>query len=351
MAHSIFRTISPFEAVVDGVSAAVDAVENFYTPYSPYRRHYTVSDPNMRDAIRLAALGLTPADLAPQPSPFTNSVRKIKNSQKKNPQKKNPQNMDSINLAKNTYTPGDPTSFIKNSYAKYLKSTNKPDMLKLSDNSTGSGGIGVFDTPDNYTPITPNNSMLPHTAINMRNHFKQFMPITDTAKSEEYVKKMYAKQNELNRQLGAFNSPQDTQEQGDQDVPQNLLPVNLDYGTDTNTGTKNPIGKSVKKEVNQIAKKDTGSAKVDVKPETIQPVLTSEQIAYEKAKNATNSLESSAIIGDYYATQGAKKSVPNPKIALTEPQRDYYRYLTGYRRMDPNQAILSMGLDPNKYYY
>lgn len=202
-------------------------------------------------------------------------------------------NTDSINLAKNMHTVGDPTSFVKNSYAKYLKSTNKPDMLKLSDNSTGSGSIGVFDTPDNYTPITPNNSML----------------------------------------------------------PQNPLPVNLAYGTDTNTGTKNPLRDSVKKEVNQNAKKDTGSAKVDVNPETIQPVLTSEQIAYEKAKNATNSLESSAIIGDYYATQGAKKSIPDPKTALTEPQRDYYRYLTGYQRMDPNQAILSMGLDPNKYYY
>lgn len=192
-------------------------------------------------------------------------------------------NTDSINLAKNTYTPGDPTSFIKNSYAKYLKSTNKPDTLKLSDNSTGSGDIGVFDTPDNYTPITPNNSMLPYTAIDMRNHSKQFMPITDT-----------------------------------------------NTGMDT---SKNPLGDSVKKEVNQNAKKDTGSAKVDVNPETIQPVLTPEEI------------------GNYYATYGAKKSVPNPKTALNESQSDYYRYLTGYRRMDPNQAILSMGLDPNKYYY
>lgn len=184
-------------------------------------------------------------------------------------------NTDSINLAKNMHTPGDPTSFVKNSYAKYLKSANKPDILKLSDNSTGSGGIGVFDTPDNYTPITPNNSML----------------------------------------------------------PQNLSPVNLDSGTDNNTGTKNPLGDSVKKAVNQNAKKDTGSAKVDVNPETIQPVLTPEEI------------------GNYYATQGAKKSVPNPKTALTEPQRDYYRYLTGYKRMAPDQAISYMGLDPNKYYY
>lgn len=176
-------------------------------------------------------------------------------------------NTDSVNLAKNMHTPGDPTSFVKNSYAKYLKSANKPDTLKLSDNSTGSGGIGVFDTPDNYTPITPNNSMIPHTAI------------------------------------------------------------------DINNGTGNVLGDSVKKAVNQNAKKDTSSAKVDVKPETTQSVLTPEQI------------------GNYYATQGAKKSVPNSKTALSEPQRDYYRYLTGYQRMAPNQAILSMGLDPNKYYY
>ena len=174
-------------------------------------------------------------------------------------------NTDSINLAKNMHTPGDPTSFVKNSYANYLKSANKPDTLKLSDNSAGSGDIGVFDTPDNYTPITPSNPMLPHTAID--------------------------------------------------------------------TGTKNPLGDSVKKAVNQNAKKDTGSTKVDVNPETIQPVLTPEEI------------------GNYYATQGAKKSVPNPKIPLSEPQRDYYRYLTGYQRMDPNQAISSMGLDPNKYHY
>ena len=233
----------------------------------------------------------------------------------------------------------DPTSFIKNSYAKYLKSTNKPDTLKLSDNSTGSGDIGVFDTPNNYTPITPNNSMLLHTAIDMRNHFKQSMPITDTAKSEDYVKKMYAKQNELNRQLGAFNAAQDIQVPTtavtDNDVSPNNAgtPIQVDNKNKQLVGTNNAIGNSIKKVTNQNAKKDTGSAKVDVNPETIKPVLTPEEI------------------GNYYATHGAKKSVPNPKTALNESQSDYYRYLTGYRRMDPNQAILSMGLDPNKYYY
>lgn len=205
-------------------------------------------------------------------------------------------NTDSINLAKNMHTSGDPTSFVKNAYAEYLKSNNKSDMLKLSDNNnnnTGSGNIGVFDASDNnHTPITPNNPMLPHTPIG-----------TDTPKNtigNSVTKKINQKK----------------------ELPQNLLPVNLgEYNEDTSSAANK------------------------------QPVLTPEQIAYEKAKNATNSLESSAIIGDYYTNHGAKKSVDNPKTALTEPQRDYYRYLTGYQRMAPNQAILSMGLDPNKYYY
>ena len=203
-------------------------------------------------------------------------------------------NTDSINLAKNTYTPGDPTSFIKNSYAKYLKSTNKPDTLKLSDNSTGSGDIGVFDTPDNYTPITPNNSMLPHTAIDMRNHFKQFMPITDT-----------------------------------------------NTGMDT---SKNPLGDSVKKEVNQNAKKDTG--RVDTKYTPYTPV---EIPGFNAAEHIKNNPEF-AIPKQEFSNNTGSTSQPT-KTPLTESQSDYYRYLTGYRRMDPNQAILSMGLDPNKYYY
>lgn len=190
-------------------------------------------------------------------------------------------NTDSINLAKNMHTSGDPTSFVKNAYARYLKSNNKSDMLKLSGNNTGSDNIGVFDASDNnHTPITPNNPILPHTPM----------------------------------------------------------------GTDT---SKNPLGNSVKKIVNQDSNKGAGSTNVGTDSNI---VLTPEQIAYEKAKNATNT-ERSAIIGDYYANHGAKKSVPNPKTALSEPQRDYYRYLTGYQRMAPNQAILSMGLDPNKYYY
>ena len=185
------------------------------------------------------------------------------------------------------------------------------DILPINPGSagtnTGSTDIGIFDTPNNYTPITPNNAILPNTAIDSNK---------GTSNTTENV---------VNVSEG-------------QGLPQNLLPVNLDYGTDT--GTKNTLGNSVKKKENQ-----------NVKTETKQPVLTPEQIAYDKAINASNALERSAIIGDYYANHGAKKSVDNPKTALSEPQRDYYRYLTGYQRMDPNQAILSMGLDPNKYYY
>lgn len=187
-------------------------------------------------------------------------------------------NTDSVNLAKNTYTPGDPTSFIKNSYAKYLKSTNKPDTLKLSDNSTGSGDIGVFDTPDNYTPITPNN------------------PIT---------------------------------------------------GTNTGMNTsKNPLGDSVKKEINQNAKKDTGSARVDTKYTPYTPV---EIPGFNAAEHIKNNPEF-AMPKQEFSNNTGSTSQPT-KTALNESQSDYYRYLTGYRRMDPNQAILSMGLDPNKYYY
>lgn len=34
---------------------------------------------------------------------------------------------------------------------------------------TSSADIGIFDAPDNYTPILPNNSILPHTAIDINN--------------------------------------------------------------------------------------------------------------------------------------------------------------------------------------
>lgn len=191
-------------------------------------------------------------------------------------------NTDSINLAKNTYTPGDPTSFVKNSYAKYLKSTNKPDTLKLSANSTGNGDIGVFDTPDNYTPITPNNSMLPHTAID----------------------------------------------------------------------TGNVLGASVKKKVNQDTKKNannnnsaTGKVATEYTPYT--PVEIPGFSAEETIKNNPEF----AMPKQTFSNNTDIANTTNAKTALNESQSDYYRYLTGYKRMNPNQAISSMGLDPNKYYY
>lgn len=81
---------------------------------------------------------------------------------------------------------------------------------------------------------------------------------------------------------------------------------------------------------------------------------TPEQLAYEQAINASNGNESSAIIQDYYNKHGINKSIPSTpvsKTALSDAQRDYYNYLTGYQRMSPNQALLSMGLDPTKYTY
>lgn len=193
-------------------------------------------------------------------------------------------NTDSINLAKNTYTPGDPTSFVKNSYAKYLKSTNKPDTLKLSDNSTGNGDIGVFDTPDNYTPITPNNSMLPHTAID----------------------------------------------------------------------TGNVLGASVKKKVNQDTKKNANNNNNN-NNNNIGKVAT-EYVPYTSVEIPGFSAEETIKNNPEFAMpkqtfSNNTGSADNPKTALNESQSDYYRYLTGYKRMNPNQAISSMGLDPNKYYY
>lgn len=189
-------------------------------------------------------------------------------------------NTDSINLAKNIHTPGDPTSFVKNSYAKYLKSANKPDTLKLSDNSTGSGGIGVFDTPDNYTPITPNNSMLPHTAID----------------------------------------------------------------------TGNVLGASVKKKVNQDTKKNANNSATGKVATEYTPYIPVEITGFSAADHIKSNPEF-AMPKQTFSNNTDIANTTNAKTALNESQSDYYRYLTGYKRMDPNQAISSMGLDPNKYYY
>ena len=201
-------------------------------------------------------------------------------------------NTDSINLAKNMHTPGDPTSFVKNSYAKYLKSANKPDTLKLSDNSAGSGDIGVFDTPDNYTPITPNNSMLPHTAI------------------------------------------------------------------DINNGTGNVLGDSVKKAVNQDTRKNANNGNTGKLNNSATGKVATENTPYTPVEipgfSAEDHIKNNpefAMPKQTFSNNIDTANTTNGKTALSEAQSDYYRYLTGYKRMAPDQAISSMGLDPNKYHY
>jgi hypothetical protein len=142
-------------------------------------------------------------------------------------------------------------------------------------------------------------------------------------------------------------------------------------GTGTNAGTGagtkgtnkkdtgNPIGNSVKEKVNRDSNKGVGTTNVGTNTNTVKTPKTAEQIAYDRARLAADiaaDTERSAIIQDYYNKYGINKQVPKApntpqvtKTALSEPQRDYYRYLTGYHRMSPNQAILSMGLDPTKY--
>lgn len=119
--------------------------------------------------------------------------------------------------------------------------------------------------------------------------------------------------------------------------------------------TSNKIGDSVKKKVNPPAKKKAPTKSVSYNNTGAQYANAGLAQRIEQQNTVDNSIAtatpSTSPSAMYYENFGAKKSVPNPKIALTEPQRDYYRYLTGYQRMDPNQAIRSMGLDPNKYYY
>lgn len=117
----------------------------------------------------------------------------------------------------------------------------------------------------------------------------------------------------------------------------------------------NKIGDSVKKKVSPSPKKKAPTKSVSYTNSGAQYAGAGLAQRIEQQNTVNNSIAtatpSTSPSAMYYENFGAKKSVPNPKIALTEPQRDYYRYLTGYQRMDPNQAMLSMGLDPNKYYY
>lgn len=119
--------------------------------------------------------------------------------------------------------------------------------------------------------------------------------------------------------------------------------------------TSNKIGNSVKKKVNPTAKKKVPTKSVSYNNTGAQYANAGLAQRIEQQNTVNNSIAtatpSTSPSAMYYENFGAKKSVSNPKIALNESQSDYYRYLTGYKGMNPNQAISSMGLDPNKYYY
>ena len=179
---------------------------------------------------------------------------------------------------------------------------------------TSSADIGIFDAPDNYTPITPYNPML------------QFTPILSNKSTNNTT------ENVTNKPVNQ-GTTQGTNVPEKKEIP----------ATDTNT-PKNAIGNSINKVINQNAKKDTGRVVTKYTPYT--PV---EIPGFNAAEHIKNNPEF-AIPKQEFSNNTGSTSQPT-KTPLTESQSDYYRYLTGYRRMDPNQAILSMGLDPNKYYY
>ena len=128
--------------------------------------------------------------------------------------------------------------------------------------------------------------------------------------------------------------------------------------TGTNKGTGNVLGDAVKKKVNQDTKKNanngntgklnnsaTGKVATEYAPYT--PVEIPGFSAEEYIKNNPEF----AMPKQTFSNNTDTANTTNGKTALNEAQSDYYRYLTGYKRMDPNQAISYMGLDPNKYHY
>lgn len=120
----------------------------------------------------------------------------------------------------------------------------------------------------------------------------------------------------------------------------------------------NKIGDSVKKKVNPPAKKKVPTKSVSYNNPGAQYAGAglAQRIAQQNTVNnsiatATPSTTPSAM---YYENFGAKKSGGQPtvqKTALSDAQRDYFNYLTGYQRMDPKLAIARMGLDPSKVAY
>lgn len=122
--------------------------------------------------------------------------------------------------------------------------------------------------------------------------------------------------------------------------------------------TSNKIGDSVKKKVNPPAKKKAPTKSVSYNNSGAQygGAGLAQRIEQQNTVNnsiatATPNTTPSAM---YYENFGAKKSGGQPsvqKIALSDAQRDYFNYLTGYKRMDPDQAISYIGLDPSKVIY
>lgn len=120
----------------------------------------------------------------------------------------------------------------------------------------------------------------------------------------------------------------------------------------------NKIGDSVKKKVNTSAKKKVPTKSVSYNNPGGQYANAGlvQHTDYQNTVNnsiatATPSTSPSAM---YYENFGAKKSGGQPsvqKLALSDAQRDYFNYLTGYQRMSPNAALSSMGLDPSKVAY
>lgn len=122
--------------------------------------------------------------------------------------------------------------------------------------------------------------------------------------------------------------------------------------------TSNKIGDSVKKKVNPSAKKKVSTKSVSYTNPGGQYANAGLAQRIEQQNTVNNSIAtatpSTSPSAMYYENFGAKKSGGQPsvqKTALSDAQRDYFNYLTGYQRMAPNQAILSMGLDPSKVIY
>lgn len=194
---------------------------------------------------------------------------------------------------------------------------------------TNSVDIGIFDAPDNYTPILPNNPILPYTAIDINNGTNNLA------------------ENVVNTSVG-----QDIT-QGAATPEKKEKPV-----TGTNKGTSNVLGEAVKKKVNQDTKKNANNGNkgklnnsATGKVATGYAPYTPVEIPVFSAEEYIKNNPEFAMPKQTFSTNTDIANTTTAKTALSEPQRDYYRYLTGYQRMSPNQAILSMGLDPNKYYY